>query len=392
MNILSLYDGISGAMVAIQRAGIVIDNYYASEIDKYAEAVSKYHFSNVIRLGDVTKILGKDLPNIDLLIGGSPCTGFSRAGKGLNFNDPQSKLFFEYVRLLKECKPTYFLLENVKMKKEWRDIISEYVGVDCIEINSSLVSAQHRTRLYWVNIPIEEPEDRRIMLKDIVLSDVMPVALHNLYGGFKEKSVKVFEGKSPTIRTSVGGGHIPSFVKKNNPQVVTFTERRTEEGKRIRKEYQKQGKDFCPRREKEVVPRFDEKANCITATATIEHLVLTDKALKYMDRKVTDGRTHWDFKHHSDITDKKSATVVANFFKGVPYNVFKDWDCIRRFAVIETERLQTLPDNYTQYGIFDNQVKEISNTQRYKMIGNGFTIDVISHILKNIKDFKEKEK
>ena len=247
MNILSLYDGISGAMVAIQRAGIVIDNYYASEIDKYAEAVSKYHFPNVIRLGDVTKILGKDLPNIDLLIGGSPCTGFSRAGKGLNFNDPQSKLFFEYVRLLKECKPTYFLLENVKMKKEWRDIISEYVGVDCIEINSSLVSAQHRTRLYWVNIPIEQPEDRKIMLKDIVLSDVMPIALHNLYGGFKEKSVRVFEGKSPTIRTSAGGGHILSFVKKNNPQVITFTERRTEEGKRIRKECQKQGKDFCPR-------------------------------------------------------------------------------------------------------------------------------------------------
>lgn len=315
MRVLSPFDGISCGRVALERAGIKVEAYHASEIDKYAIQITQKNYPSTIQLGDVKEIKGLD--NIDLLIGGSPCQGFSFAGKQLNFDDERSKLFFEYVRILNEIKPKYFLLENVKMKKEFQDVITQYLGVEPIMINSSLVSAQTRQRLYWTNIPnVQQPQDKGILLKDIILSDVEPVVLRNLYGGFNETAVRVFENKSPTLRTAAGGGHIPSFVKKN--------------------------------------------------------LLLSEQAIEYMNRQVKDGRNHWDFKHHSDISNDKSSTVVANFFKGVPYNVFKDWDCIRKFDPIECERLQTLPDNYTH---------GISNTQRYRSIGNGWTVDVITHIL-----------
>jgi site-specific DNA-cytosine methylase len=159
------------------------------------------------------------------------------------------------------------------------------------------------------------------MLEDIVLPDAEPEVLHNLYGGFKEESVRVSVGKSPTIRTAGGGGHIPSVVKKD--------------------------------------------------------LLHSEKAIEYMNSRLKDGRDHWDFGHHSDIRKGKSSVVVSNFFKGVPYNVFKDWNCIRKFHPIECERLQTLPDNYTE---------GVSNTQRYKAIGNGWTVDVIAHIFKFLKE------
>ena len=169
IKVLSLFDGISCGMVALEHVGIKVDEYYASEIDKHAIKVSEKNYPNIKRIGDVTKVKGEDLPKIDLLIGGSPCQGFSFAGRQLNFEDERSKLFFEYVRLLKETKPKYFLLENVKMKKEYQDVISKYLGVEPIEINSALVSAQNRKRLYWTNIPdIQQPKDRGILLKDIV--------------------------------------------------------------------------------------------------------------------------------------------------------------------------------------------------------------------------------
>lgn len=128
MNVLSLFDGLSGGRLALGRAGIKCDKYFASEVDKYAIAVTQYNFPDTIQLGDVREVYAKDLPKIDLLIGGSPCQGFSLAGKQLNFDDPRSKLFFEFVRLLKECNPKYFLLENVKMKKEYQDVITEHLG------------------------------------------------------------------------------------------------------------------------------------------------------------------------------------------------------------------------------------------------------------------------
>jgi len=120
MNVLSLFDGLSGGRIALERAGIKVDNYYASEIDKYATIVSAKNYPDIIRLGDVTKWQEWNLPKIDMVIGGSPCQGFSNAGKGLNFDDPRSKLFFTFVDIVKALKPTYFLLENVMMKKEWQ--------------------------------------------------------------------------------------------------------------------------------------------------------------------------------------------------------------------------------------------------------------------------------
>ncbi len=163
MNVLSLFDGMSCGQLALKKLDIHVDNYFASEIDKYAMQVTKANFPNTKHIGDVTKVKGSDLPQIDLLIGGSPCQGFSFAGKQLNFEDPRSKLFFEFVRLIEECKPVYFFLENVKMKKEYEAVITQHLGVDPIEINSALVSAQNRPRIYWTNIPnIEQPKDRGI--------------------------------------------------------------------------------------------------------------------------------------------------------------------------------------------------------------------------------------
>lgn len=169
INVLSLFDGISCGQVALERAGIKVNNYFASEIDKHAIKVTQSNYPNTIQIGDVTKVKGADFPKIDLLIGGSPCQGFSQAGKKLNFDDPRSKLFFEYVRILEETKPKYFLYENVVPKsKEVIDIISEYLGVQPKPLNSNLKSCQDRKRLYWANFEITTPEDDGITLKDIV--------------------------------------------------------------------------------------------------------------------------------------------------------------------------------------------------------------------------------
>ena len=169
MNVLSLFDGMSCGRIALDRLGIKVDNYYASEIDKYAMKVSEANYPDIIQVGDITELDLSTLPKIDLIMGGSPCQGFSFAGKQLAFDDPRSALFFEFVRCVKELKPKYFLLENVRMKKEYLDVISEYMGVEPIMINSALVSAQNRVRYYWTNIPgIEQPEQRGIVLRDIL--------------------------------------------------------------------------------------------------------------------------------------------------------------------------------------------------------------------------------
>jgi DNA (cytosine-5)-methyltransferase 3A len=313
MNILSLFDGMSCGQIALNRAAIKYENYYASEIENIPIKVTQHHFPNTIQLGDVTKINAIDLPQIDLLIGGSPCQGFSFAGKLLNFNDPRSKLFFEFVRLLKECKPQYFLLENVKMKKEYENIISEHLGVQPIKINSNLVSAQNRIRNYWTNIPgINQPENKNISLKSILELDVFE----------KDKSYYLNDA-------SIKKEGLEKYHKQDIRQVV-FTERRTEEAKAIRREYQKIGKDFSPRRGKELVPRKDDKCNCLTTSLSKEHILIDE---------------------------------IGEF---------------RKLTELECERLQTVDDNYTK--IAGNK------TQRIKMLGNGWTIDVISHIFKGIKE------
>ena len=180
INVLSLFDGISCGHIALDKAGISINKYYASEIDKYAIKVTNKNYPETINLGDVTTVSGELFTDkIDLLIGGSPCQGFSQAGKMKNFDDPRSKLFWEYVRILQEVKPKYFLLENVVMKQEWQDIISEALGVKPIMIDSSLTSAATRKRLYWTNIPgVGQPEDLGIIFGDIRERDVQEGSIY----------------------------------------------------------------------------------------------------------------------------------------------------------------------------------------------------------------------
>lgn len=168
---LSLFDGISCGQEALKKAGISTRIYLASEIEKYPKQITRKNHPLTVQLGDVTKVVADDLPHVNLLMGGSPCQGFSFAGKQLNFDDPRSALFFEFVRLLRECKPDYFLLENVMMKQEYQDVITEHLGVEPVMINSSLVSAQNRKRLYWTNIPgVGQPNDEGILLKDVLES------------------------------------------------------------------------------------------------------------------------------------------------------------------------------------------------------------------------------
>jgi DNA (cytosine-5)-methyltransferase 3A len=202
MNVLSLFDGISCGQVALNKAGIKYDNYFASEIDKWAIQVTQSNYPNTIQLGDVTKIKAIDLPTIDLLIGGSPCQGFSFIGKGLNFEDERSKLFFEFTRILNETNPKYFLLENVKMRKEWENIITNEIGVEPIGICSSLFSAQRRKRLYWTNIPF----DTNIKDKGIVLDDIIDHSLEEY------KIPKSWEIRVPT--------HLPKYCDPYNRKEI----------------------------------------------------------------------------------------------------------------------------------------------------------------------------
>lgn len=195
MNVLSLFDGISAGQLALQRTGIKVDKYFASEIEEFSIKVTQHHFPNTIQLGDVTKIKGSDLPGIDLLIGGSPCQSFSKIGNNLGF-EGKSGLLYEYVRLLNEVKPKYFLLENVLMSKENEYEITKCLGIEPIMIDSALVSAQRRKRLYWTNIKtkkqglfgipvcdISQPKDLKIMFSDILedlpFSELKPFAFGN---------------------------------------------------------------------------------------------------------------------------------------------------------------------------------------------------------------------
>jgi len=233
MNVLSLFDGISCGQIALNRAKIKYDTYFASEIDKHAIKVTQNNFPNTIQLGDITKIKGFDLPKIDLVIGGSPCQGFSFIGKGLNFQDPRSSLFFEFIRLLEEINPKYFLLENVKMKKEWKEVITNYMGIEPIELCSSLFSAQRRKRLYWTNIPFDTKiKDKEIVLDHIIDHSIkeykipknwelrVPTHLPKYCDPYNRKEIK---DKSTTLRTNSYNGNM--WIKtKDGYRNLTRTE------------------------------------------------------------------------------------------------------------------------------------------------------------------------
>ena len=171
-NVLSLFDGISCGRIALERANIEFEKYYASEIDKYCIEVSKNNYDDIIHLGDIKDWRSWNIENIDLIIGGSPCQGFANQGNHLNFQHPKSKLFFDFIDILNHFKPKYFLLENVLMsRKEWTQIIDDYMGVEGVLINPKLVSAQERKRIYWANWDISMPEDKKIILSDILEKD-----------------------------------------------------------------------------------------------------------------------------------------------------------------------------------------------------------------------------
>lgn len=295
MNVLSLFDGISCGMVALERAEIPVKKYISYEIDKYAIQVSKKNYPQIEQCGDVTVADFTQYKGFDLLIGGSPCQNLSvyktSSEEGwLGLEGNKSNLFFHYVRALKECKPKYFLLENVaSMEKKWVDVISEELGVQPIMINSSLVSASERKRLYWTNIPnVTQPEDKGIVLKDIV---------------------------------------IPA---KEVPEKYWYTDR----------PFQYNGDD--------------EKVQC----------TILGKGFMRNTREVYNLKS-------------KTNTLLCDGSGGNRQKkVYQDGRC-RKLMPIEYERLQTLPDNYTDC---------ISDSRRYTAIGNGWTVDVIAHILSGLKN------
>jgi DNA-cytosine methyltransferase len=296
MNVLSLFDGMSCGQISLNNLGIKYTNYFASEVDKYSIKVTQSNFPDTIQIGDVTKVSFKDgilftengnfnIGRIDLIMGGSPCQGFSFAGKMLNFDDPRSKLFFEYVRLLKEINPKYFLLENVKMKKESENTITEFLGVSPVEINSSLVSAQNRRRLYWTNLKIDEIVDKGIVFKDIMEKEAT-----NVY--------RVTEKMMNWINKS------PDRIKK--------------------------------------LKIYNKDSDC---------------KMQMLEAS-----------HHKGISNQRCFMIE---------DVTNTSDLKYRYiSPLECERLQNVPDNYTSC---------VSNSQRYKMLGNGWTVGIIEHILKGIK-------
>ena len=389
MNVLSLFDGMSCGRIALDRLGIPVDKYYASEIDKFAIQVSEANYPDIIRLGDVCDVKADDLEPIDLLIAGSPCQGFSFAGKQLAFDDPRSALFFEFVRLLKECKPKYFLLENVRMKKEFLDIISEQVGCEPIFINSALVSAQNRQRFYWTNIPgIEQPEQRGIVLRDIL--ETYP----DSYTLMSDKFTKRQEGKKCLVDINkekaaslsameyVKNGRQGDYLACDNEGVPQDLSETHDTPKQIGTASDINGHDILKR-----VYSPDGKAPTLTTNGggNREPKVVTggairgrayDKDGKRMDR---DGisvanKTTQMLELRKD--DKSNAITTV----GKDSLVVEDEVHWRKLTPIECERLQTVPDNYTDC---------VSNTQRYKMLGNGWTIETICHIFKNMQLLEE---
>ena len=331
INVLSLFDGMSCGRIALQRAGISVDKYYSSEIDKHAIKVADANWPQDTqnRLGDVTEWRNWDIDwsSIDLLIGGSPCQGFSFAGKQLAFDDPRSKLFFTYVDILNHIKKANpdvkFMLENVKMKKEHLDAISEILGVEPVFINSSLLSAQNRQRYYWCNWSVPQPEDKGIMLADILETEGV--------GILKDRgSWRVKNDKANCITASYWKGvdnHAQRTMVVNSAAIVG--RKINENG--VRDDYS----DF----------------------PTIQTLEVSDS-----------GKSRC-------LSTVAKDTLVSSLPPGRYQNFNRDdW---RMLTPIECERLQTISDNYTNH---------VSNTQRYKMLGNGWTVDVIAHILRGLKE------
>lgn len=320
MNVLSLFDGMSCGRIALDRAGIKVTNYFASEIDKYAIKVSQHNWDDIAHIGDVTKISFAEgvlyteagefqVGSIDLVIAGSPCQGFSMAGKQLAFDDERSKLYFVFERILKEIQAenpeVKFLLENVKMKQEYKDVISERLGVNPVAINSNLLSAQNRYRLYWTNLNIDPVEDKGMYLKDI-LQEKVPEKYY------------------------IKGGRL-EWLK-------TFGEVKERDGYIA----------FNPNKAKCLTVRAEPSWNC---TYILQW-------------------PHGSNKGGYRALNGKTPSLTTSSWES--NNLLLNEGVVRKLTPEECEKLQTVPVGYTSC---------VSDSQRYKMLGNGWTVDVIAHIL-----------
>ncbi len=392
LTVLSLFDGMSCGAIALREAGIKVKQYFASEVDTHAISQTQHNFPKTIQLGSVTDVRVSELPPIDLLIGGSPCQGFSFAGKQLNFNDPRSALFFEYVRILHDIQKynanVKFLLENVRMRTEFENVISGQLGIFPVMINSALVSAQNRLRLYWTNIRIRreanlfdtlvytdipQPKDRRIYLKDILESDV-----NEKYYFSQSQIQKLLENQNESIETD-GDEDIESdyYGLFDYDDFEDYQMDKDIGDADICLAFRGRFNPVSGRNEQQPELRYDGKTNSLT-TVQKDNLLIS--------RKPKDGSPH--ITSGSIVSSKfgggfrpiksgKSACLMArarNDGNGqcVCMIVNDDEDvAIRRLTPKECCRLQTVPEWYEWI---------CGDTQIYRMLGNGWTVDVISHI------------
>lgn len=416
LNILSLFDGMGCCRQALKNLGIEVESYDAFEIDPYAIKVAQKNHPDIKQHGSVVGVDFTKFKGYDLLIGGFPCQPYSGAGKQLGFSDPRGQLFFDLIRALEQVKPRYFLFENVVMKKEYSDKISELVGVSPILIDSAKLSAQTRKRLYWTNIPnITQPNDLGLLLKDIVHEN------NELPGKITDRNIRRFKNldqKSLTCIASMYKGlgnngmtAIPEYLKEYIvPFDDTFVllEKEVQSGKMgyFRKDSQanrvyylnnkavtlcgasgggaaKMGQYFFGNISKRVDDvsigkdgnirphRLDKKKSGISEIGTVKSINNSNKAntLIASQKQYIHSFNVDDLYELFNNDDRKIFTLTKDGDNGKLIEGY-----IRKLTPIEAERLQTLPDRYTE-------CDGVSNTQRYKMIGNGFTCKIIEHIM-----------
>lgn len=406
MNVLSLFDGMSCGQQALEGTGIKVNNYFASEIDKYAIQVTMANYPNTIQLGSVVEVDGYALPKIDLLIGGSPCQSFSFAGKrkgmatkdeqeiltlehylklkaeGFEF-EGQSYLFWEFMRLLYEVKPKYFLLENVEMGEKWEKILTQAIGVNALHLNSALVSAQNRKRIYFTNIGmeaaglfgypvsiIEKPKDKKILLKDILESEVDEKYF------LSDRMINSFEIKTDKYKQLGGGFAFKPSEGESKSRTLTNPAKNRMDETYIKEAGQLIVHNTMPRSSTTgkggtgPLSRSDGKTYCLDTGNTNAVEVRNVKQLS-TNNKSNGGTQPYQQDRIYDVNGISPA-LQAQLPNG---STMINTSRIRRLTPIECERLQTVKDNYTNY---------VSDSQRYKMLGNGWTIDVIAHIFKYI--------
>ncbi len=355
LKVLSLFDGISCGRVALERAGLSVSAYYASEIDKYAMKISEANYPEIIQLGDVQDFEKWELDwsSIDLVLAGFPCQSWSIAGKQLGDRDPRGGLFWTMLDIAKKVLDNNpnakFLFENVRMKKDFEEYITQHTQkalgtVHKILINSALVSAQNRQRFYWTNFETTQPEDLGIILADIIEEGAVD----------REKSYCVDANYAK-------GSNLKNYFEKGRRQIVfkpatMLPDKSHTDGGQVAVASEIKGYDSTKR-----VYGLGGKAPTLTTCMG------GNREPKVVIIQRGRGKNQGGIK----AEDGKTPTLTANYWEH--NNHLADGVYYRKLTPIECERLQTLPDNYTNH---------VSNTQRYKAIGNGWTVDVIAHILR----------